>query len=311
MTKKRIFLDLEQGSSEWKLYRQRKIGASSAPVIMKKQLKWSTPFKLWKEMMEPAGNGIAAQKSNWAIDRGNRLEPAVRAKFELVYDLSMPAVTMLHPEYDWMMASLDGWNEEKEAILEIKVPGMEVYQMAKDGHVHESYVYQLEHQLEVTGGQMVYFVCAKVDKRNGYEFVSEIAVVEYKSNPELRSELMSELHKFWQCVVEHKSPELTSKDAVVLRDAKGIEIFKSLKECLVELDDKQKQLDEVHERYKELIEQAKEFGTHPLVKYRGVMLRHREIKGRVELDKIPELKGVDLDKYRQPTKDFYEAYLGI
>src|SRR5689334_6309347 len=137
---------LLQNTSEWLEMRRNKIGASDAPVIMGVS-PWKTPFQLWEEKL-----GIGKEKETTAsMRRGIDMEEEARQKFEeLTGHIVFPKV-MFHPDYEYLMASLDGIDMDHKVAVEIKCPGREDHECAMDGVVPEKYKPQLQHQLEVTG----------------------------------------------------------------------------------------------------------------------------------------------------------------
>lgn len=144
-------MNLTQNTPEWHEYRRKKIGASDAPIIMEAS-PWKTPYQLWLDktckMTSPS---TLPQK------RGLEMEEAARQSFEKMTGMIMFPKVMEHSEIDWMMASLDGIDMEGTAIVEIKCPGQVDHDIAKQGEIPEKYIPQLQHQLAVTGLEMVYY----------------------------------------------------------------------------------------------------------------------------------------------------------
>ena len=74
---------LDQRSGEWHQYRAKRIGASDAPIICGLS-PWKSAIQLW---MEKTGKITQPDSSgNFAIQRGIRLEPVVRAMASLILD---------------------------------------------------------------------------------------------------------------------------------------------------------------------------------------------------------------------------------
>lgn len=217
-----------QGSGAWLEFRQKRIGASDAPIILGVS-PWKTPRQLWldkKGLVKPSGGD---KSSNFAIDRGNRFEPIARARYELHNDnIEMNPAVLVHKEFDFLMASLDGWNEQIKRVLEIKIPGAEVFNAAKQGIVHEKYTPQLEHQLLVSQGDHVHFFCCKVESRNGREQIVDDALVEYRSNPELREILIPKIHEFWGYMQRNEPPPITDRDTLEIHDLVALGLFESI-----------------------------------------------------------------------------------
>lgn len=137
-----ITQDLTQGSEEWKEFRNKRLGASDAAAILGIS-PWVKPYDLWLKKTGRAED----QRATPAMLRGNRLEEQVRQYYEQESgELMMPNV-VVHPEYDFIMASLDGVSADGKVLLEIKCPKKEVYEKACLGEVVPHYYCQIQHQL--------------------------------------------------------------------------------------------------------------------------------------------------------------------
>ena len=157
----------EQGSAEWLNWRRSKITATSASIIMGHN-PWSTKLDLWNEML-----GITPPKEkNAAMERGNTLEPEARALFIKETGIDMVPIVCESEAYPWMAASLDGWNAEHQAILEIKSPGEKTHLMSINGEIPIYYSDQLHHQCGVTKGQIAYYMSYRPEyKKQPYAIV--------------------------------------------------------------------------------------------------------------------------------------------
>jgi putative phage-type endonuclease len=199
MEKETQTLSLTQGTPEWLAWRNEGIGSSDAPMVMNVS-PYRTAYQLWEEKL---GRGTP-QKSNYAMEKGQRLEPQARAHYELLNDRPMPPLTVIHQDYPFIRASLDGANEEMKRILEIKCAGKDTYRDALiDKKLPEHHMIQVQHQLLVTGFlQCDYFVF--------YE--NKCALVEVFPNHPLMEKLLKELIVFWDCVKRDMPPPLCEKD---------------------------------------------------------------------------------------------------
>jgi putative phage-type endonuclease len=237
---------MDQKTNEWLEWRRKGIGSSDAPIVMGSS-PYMTRFQLWQVKT----NTKVITQENMAIDRGNHWEPIARARYEISTGIEFEPQLF---EKDFMLASLDGWNEEQKIILEIKVPGKEVFEMAKKGKVHPMYVWQLEHQLHVTGGKEVHFHCVQTDGKGAYDgrIIDEATVI-YKSNPDLLVSLLSGEAEFWAMVQSKVPPQLSEDDVLDRYDTDSIERFSSLKSWTIKVQELKKKLEEAEvqvERYK-------------------------------------------------------------
>src|ERR1043165_6024764 len=135
-------IPVKQGTPEWHEFRKDKIGASLASVIMG-VCPWKTPLQLYNEM-----KGIIDQAPTSAfMERGIEMEAQARSQFEYLKGKTFPSIVVQDDHLPWMIASLDGWNEEEKCLVEIKCPGMKAHQIALRGQVPDHYYPQLQHQM--------------------------------------------------------------------------------------------------------------------------------------------------------------------
>jgi putative phage-type endonuclease len=122
---------MQQNSAEWHQWRGKGLGSSDAPIVMGKS-KWATRYELW---LQKTGLAIKKEFSNYATSRGHNLEAIARKHWELETGLKAPATNFTHAEYDYLRASLDGYNAQNNLILEIKCPGKADHDTAKQMRV--------------------------------------------------------------------------------------------------------------------------------------------------------------------------------
>ncbi len=198
---------MEQGSDNWLAWRATGLGSSDAPVIMGVS-PWKTPHQLWEEK---AGIVKREQTANWATDRGNRLEPIARARYELESDVEMPPATCKHYQYEFLLASMDGWNPKLKKGLEIKCPGRPDHEKAMAGNVPEKYYPQLQHQIMVTGAESIdyysYYVPKGVRDDQG-----ESVTITVKPDLDYIRDLFKKELDFWECIQNKESPGFQEKD---------------------------------------------------------------------------------------------------
>ena len=145
------FVQLKQNTPEWLEFRKSHIGASDSSVIM-----GCNPYKTINELVAEKVHGLS-QPMNDKMQRGKDLEPLALSEFErIVGGLYSPAI-VIHSEYEWCMASLDGIEMDGKYIVEIKCPGKKNHTLAKKGKVPDEYYPQLQHQLACTGLEWIYY----------------------------------------------------------------------------------------------------------------------------------------------------------
>lgn len=288
------YIDLVQDSKEWHDFRRGKIGASDASSIM--GVGFHTPYQLYMKKMldEPVD-------VNEAMMRGKRLEPVARQQVEQKTGLLFTPKVVQSIERPYMIASMDGvalMDDGTLIALEIKCPGKKAHETAMEGNIPEYNYPQLQHQMYVMDlGSILYY---SFDGLNGI-------IIEVKRNEHyIVNNLLPEIDSFWKLICDGKTPPLTVKDRLSRQDyamqqaAKVFDVANA--DYLVAkaaLDEAEKQRNKAKE---ELIKLAE---GHSIDGF-GVRVTRSVVKGLVDYKAIPELKGVDLDRYRKPA---YEKWI--
>jgi putative phage-type endonuclease len=265
----RGYMELVQGSPEWLADRKKGIGSSDAPVVMKAS-PYMTPYELWLDKLDRR----AQQEISFPMLRGTYWEKPARAMFELKHNIVMDPITMVHPTQKIFKASLDGFNPERNEILEIKVAGREVFEKAKDGVVDERYIYQLEHQAMVSGCNLIYFYCVKVEGPTPFkgEMVDD-ALVKYVPDAAKQNHLMVEELKFWDLVENQTPPELMESDVLIKDDEQSKAIFESLKRTQKVFDEAEAAYIQIKERLKNVQDLVAGQMLHTKEECNGVRIR--------------------------------------
>ncbi len=272
-------IELEQGSPEWLSWRKTVITATDASIIMGSN-PWDTPFKCWQKKL----GLIEEKKSNEAMERGKRLEPEARAKFIELHGIDVNPAVVESTEFDFLGASLDGITELGGTLVEIKCGGAKLHDMAARGEIPAYYQDQMQHQLLVTGADRCFYY-----SYNGTDGIS----IEVFPDPEYRAKFMPKAREFWKCVALNEPPALQDAD---YKDMSENGSWKDLSARYQVVCENIKTLEEVKESYRKqllaLCEDQSCLGG-------GIKVVKIPVKGRVDYDAIPELKGIDLDKYRK------------
>ena len=271
---------MEQNTHAWLELRKNKIGASDAPVIMGES-PWKTPYQLWQLKL-----GLKEDAPmNQYMKRGHDLEPKAREAYNKYTNSNVEPKVMIKPDKTWMMASLDGYDAQKNCAVEIKCPGQKDHAIAAKGQVPKHYYAQLQHQLEVLNLNVLHY----------FSFSEEnFHLVEVERDDRYIANMLKEEENFWQCMVSFKMPKFSDRDFIKRTDQEWLDL--------------EQQWQAVNHELKSLEEKEKELRSH-LISLSGnrssigsnlkVMKYPR--KGSVNYREVPELNGVNLDKYRKPS----------
>lgn len=275
---------MEQRTAEWLEMRKDKIGASDAPVIMRKS-PWKTPYQLWREKL-----GLVDEKgSTFAMDRGNELEPIAKRALEDKLGMALQPQIRLHNQRSWMMASMDAVSLDNRTVAEIKCPGKDDHATALAGQVPEKYYPQLQHQMEVCGVDEVYYFSYHGD---------ENALLRITRDEKYIKQLLIEEEKFYECVMNFEPPALTPNDYVWQDSAKWAKLAQEYKDLLA-IEDKKEAIK------KQLIELASGQNSRG----GGIQLTKCLRKGAIDYKKIPHLKDVDLEPFRKESSEYWRISL--
>jgi len=275
-------IKLEQGSQEWLSWRKTVITATDASIIMGNN-PWDTPYVCWQRKL----GLIEEKKSNDAMERGKRLEPEARAQFIKRYGIEMKPMVVENLEYDFLGASLDGINAFKSSLLEIKCGSSKLHDMASNQEIPQYYLDQIQHQLLVTGANRCFYY--SYDGKDGI-------CIEVTPDPKFKEIFIPKARAFWKCVAFSEPPPLQDSD---YKDMSHEPLWKSSAEKYRTICDQIKDLELTKEKYRQDILSL--CGDQNCLGD-GIKVMKTIMRGRIAYDDIPELKGVNLDKYRkEPT----------
>ena len=270
----------EQNTEEWLQFRRGKIGASDAPVIMGVS-PWKNKLQLWEEKVK----GTYSQAVNGAMKRGIELEESARQLFCLKTGIEVFPCVAVHPELDWMMASLDGLDKSGKVAVEIKCAGKEDHAVALAGRVPEKYYPQLQHQMHVCQLEKMFYFSF-----DGYDG----KLVELQLDRSYVKEMLGEEQEFYRCMIENRAPA-PKKTYIMREDEPWKECACALSSILKEKKDLEKREAEIKARILNIAGQCESMGY-------GIKLSRVQRKGQIDYSTIPELEGVNLEEYRKhPT----------
>ena len=274
-------IELEQGSSEWLSWRKTVITATESSIIMGNN-PWDTPYTCWQRKL----GLIEDKKSNEAMERGKRLEPEARAQFTERHKVNMVPIVVESSEFSFLGASLDGFCGECNAVLEIKCGGAKLHNMAKNQEVPQYYLDQMQHQMLVTGAERCFYY--------SYDGIDGICI-EVLPDALWVKKFMPKAREFWKCIALNEPPALQDAD---YKDMSLDPSWGSVASEYRKICEQIKNLEVVKEDYRKALLSL--CGDQNCLGD-GIRAMKTTMRGRVDYDAIPEIKGVDLDKYRKDS----------
>ncbi|MGL4819500.1 MAG: YqaJ viral recombinase family protein [Bacilli bacterium] len=192
-------------TEEQRKLRRLSIGGSDAAAILGLS-KWKSPFRVW---MEKTGAVEVPEINSWPIRWGTKTEHAVRELFEEESGKKVRQryQTLVHPEYEFITANLDGVIVGERAVFEAKTATVYKAKAWQGDEIPVQYLIQGLHYLAVTGYDRVYFACMIGNS----DFVWKVV----ERDEELIKQIIDAEVKFWnEHVIANEPPELDgSEDA--------------------------------------------------------------------------------------------------
>ncbi len=197
-----VRVDLEQRSPEWLAWREGKITATMAGVIVGNSVSKQTPLSLWEEL---TGRKEATPPNEFLqriMDRGSALEPEARDRYVWMSGNSVKDCCVQHDEHDWAAASLDGITDDNGIVGELKCPiSQQKHVQAIDGEMPDMYRAQVQWQLFVTNALEAHFFSYAPDHEQ------KEAVVVVLPDREYQAWLFEQCQAFRDCLLEDRPPE--------------------------------------------------------------------------------------------------------
>jgi len=277
----------------WLNERRTGIGSSDAPTIMGVS-PWRTLHDLWLDktgQIKPEDEF----KGNWATERGNRLEPQVRKWYNEKHHSAMLVESAVSPANKLFRASFDGIDHSLRRVIEIKCPGKEDHEAALRGKIPDKYYPQCQWLLMVSGYTELDYVSYS-EPMDNYAVVRVVPDIEYVAT------MCKKALEFWGYVEKREKPP-GGAEIHVINDP-GVEGLLAEYQALTD------NLKRLEGRQKELLEQIKAHVPSGEAQCAGFKLQWIERKGNVDYGAIPELEGVDLERYRKKPSTYFTIKRG-
>lgn len=277
---------MEQNSNQWLEWRKKGIGSSDAPIIMDES-EYMTRHQLWQQKL-----GLFEQpdEDNFIQALGHKFEKVARARMEIELGMSLPAEVAERKDMPFFRSSFDGINTKEKVFVEIKYVGKEKFDNVKQGQLPPPHFTQMQHQFFVAGNFTAYYVCYTLTKNR--QDIDEFQFIPVKPDEKYILHYVERALEFWHQVQNKIEPELSASDKKMLKSGKAVGLAKAFLE-------KTNLIKKLEGEQKKLREQLIELATGRKSQVAELLTLTPSIrKGNVQYKNIPELKDVDLDKYR-------------
>lgn len=145
-------IELEQGSSEWLEWRKKHLMASETPAL------FGVGYFNEKELAKIKYHNKETYQSE-AMRKGLEAEATIREFAESLTLYNFEPIVLQKGKFG---ASLDGFDKEFGVVAEYK-NSKSGYEALKNGKVSDTYYYQIQHQLMVSGANSCYLFVREPD----------------------------------------------------------------------------------------------------------------------------------------------------
>lgn len=294
---------MEQRTPQWHEQRKSRITGSRCGAILGLS-PWQKPADVLRAMVREYHGAETEFTGNPATDHGNNNEQ--RALLAFMRESGLDVEQCGFFAYGELMgASPDGLTDDG-GVLELKVPfGLRNEQAAQFKPLADQPHYFAQVQMEIlaAGRSHAYFaqyVAPKGDPLS-HDYVPEQMKIErVEVDPEWLDKHLPAISAFYALYVEElNNPEHLEPLRVVIDTPESGTI-------ITEIDELRARQKADDEREKELLKELAVLcgGKNALIHGRKMTMVER--KGNVDYGKVPQLKGVDLEKYRKKSSSFWK-----
>lgn len=289
-------LELQQQSPEWHEFRQNGIGGSDIASIAR--IKGA--FKSYEDCLKEKAGIKQDEPSAYLqhlFQQGHEWEEVVRNSFNTDLGYKFEPAVGVHSDTPTFFASFDGIDEERKTLLEVKFCSSDSKYSDYSKKVPKHYYAQVQWQLFVSGYDkaIIAFV-------NGNGTVSAHHIA-----PDVKEQnILKECAETFSAHLE--AFKLNYKAPAIVSGITSPEIDK-----LITLKVSEKFL---KEKLSAIADEIEDISQYVLQKYEAVKVENDDIiiqiierQGAIDYSEIPELKNVDLNKYRKAGTKYPQAKL--
>ncbi len=279
-------IDLEQGSKPWLDFRLNKIGGSDIASICSLKGAYKTRANLLKEKI--TGNIAEVNEYTQKIfDEGHDWEIKVRDSVNESMKENFTPLVIQHSTINEFFVSLDGLSEDKTTCLEIKSTRKKEFLNLMSRQICPPiWEYQIQWAMYIS--QTFKAILAVVNSDTG-----DVTINEIKRDDELLEFILDRANEFRN---EMLTP-IDNREITLDQD----ETMKYISESKRVIKEYQTLIDIEEDKIKAMADKImKDFKANKIEAH-GVSIEWQERKGAINYADIPELKNVNLEKYRKKS----------
>ncbi len=295
-----VHSEAPQGSAEWLEARNAGLGSTDASAAL-----GVSPWKPLSNYGRRSAGLKEGPVDNFFMARGRAMEPVLRQHYADKFGREVVQIpgTLKHPEYEFMIASLDGITREDERITEFKTASSRKgWGEAGSDEVPQNYLIQVQHAMIVTGTEVADI---------GVSFAGgEPEYYEVPADKELHEMIIEGERAFWDKVKNAVEPEPTTLEEMQkkyrVNDEQGVVATEAIIQqynALLTVREESARAKAAEDNIKQTIQKfLLEQGGAILVDQQGnPLVTWKEGKGRETFD-TKTFKGMHADLYRQFVK---------
>lgn len=270
---------MKQNTEEWYETRRKYIGASEASIVMGLN-PWRTSKSLWEEK---TGIKEPSRFENKYMREGTLKEPKALKRYNELTRLACEDKVFVSDDFSFMRASMDGYDTRKRCGVEIKCPQKKTFEkLSKE--IPPYYYAQLQHQM----------VCSNLKKIDFFVYLDDetYSSTHVDLDEDFAKKMIEKERIFWDHVQNVTVPPDKKDKKFVERDLDFSELCEVFDELRAYKKDIEKDMKTVWDKILKI-------GDGENSHHQGYYLERTIRKGGVDYSTIPELKDVDIEKYRK------------
>lgn len=280
-------ISLEQNTQEWLDFRKNRIGASDvAPILGLSP--YTTRMELWRQKM-----GIdESNHETHAMRYGKENEEFIRSEMNRLLKADFKPACFEDEESPWLMCSVDGFDDATEILIEIKCANEADHNLARRQIVPPKYGPQLQTIMHVCKAYSIWY--CSFHKGDLQYFLVHV-------DTNYIDHMIPKLRDFWDSLQNFTKPEIDEKHKEFIKEEvkyilnEGDE-WDQLALGWLSIQHEKKELEKSEKIYRERI---MSICQEKNMRGCGLKVTKRVRIGSVLYADVPELKGVDLEKYRK------------
>lgn len=297
-------------TEEQKKIRSKGVGGSDTPAIL-----GVDQYRTARDVaLDKLGEG-EERKPTGPMLRGTYLEPLVAkmVKEQTGINFHKPTKTMVHPQHNWMVASLDGLSSKGD-LLEIKCPNTSTFLKVKREGLPLNYQSQAQHYMLWPKVKRCYFVIFSAE-------LWQMETVVLEPDLEFQEIIINKTGEFWRNLQQGILPPEEEQPIIDLPKANTGEVLKLSTPDFLEAVNELREAQQILKEAKEYEEQVKHtiidrMGNYSVIEADGTFRAYcREQAGRRSFQEKEFKKAhpeIDLNKFYkqgQPFKTFKAYFL--